>query len=180
MYIRTNKLDVFAIMETSVRDEKFFVFDSFSSKWSLVTNKGLARNVCIVVLWSDQDVELSVLRAVDQCIQCYIRKKFEAFAGYISFIYAMNTTTTRGRWWDLLDELQGSIQEPWLVLGDFNVVLAKDEKQIDSGQVRDVGTELVDMMECCGLTDLQYVGCNFTWSYSHTWCKLDFALVNDA
>ena len=41
--------------------------------------------------------------------------------------------------------------------------------------------EINDFHNCChdlGLFDLNYSGCNFTWSNGHVWSKIDRVLVN--
>ncbi|KAK9668245.1 hypothetical protein RND81_13G044400 [Saponaria officinalis] len=74
---------------------------------------------------------------------------------------------------------------PWLLMGDFNVVLHDDEKRSDAmfnyGSMRDFG-------DCCQLLqimDLPSQGMFYTWSNkqladARTWCKLDRVMGNYA
>lgn len=74
----------------------------------------------------------------------------------------------RASLWDALVAMQGSINAPWLVLGDFNVVLDEDDKSIASGRVLGVSSELGDFVFASGLTYLRYYGQFYTWTNSHT------------
>lgn len=80
----------------------------------------------------------------DHVIHCYIVQKTGAFRGYISFIYASNQMGERQRMWLKLQEMSNIINEPWLLLGEFNVVLNVSEKLREDGNVGGVGTELED------------------------------------
>lgn len=57
--------------------------------------------------------------------------------------------------------------------------MAEEEKITENGTVRDVGNELNDIALRCELTDLAYEGCKFTWTNSHTSCRLDKAMMNE-
>lgn len=170
---------VFAVLETRIREENFAVLDSFANKWSMVTNKGLARNIRILLLWDDREIALSVIKMTDQCIHCHITSVSGDYNGFVTFVYAMNAATDRGRLWDLLKQEESHITEPWLILGDFNVVLSPTEKLTEAEEVRDVGTELLELVQSCNISDLKASGSLYTWTSSHTYCKLDRALVND-
>lgn len=134
-YLTSNKLAILAVMETHVRDKNFVVFNSFSSRWSLVTNKGLARNVRIAILWDPQEVVLQVVYTNAQCIHCHVCAKTWEFQGFITFVYATNSAVERGRLWNCVEDFGRRIQEPWLIAGDYNVIMSAEEKVTESGVV---------------------------------------------
>ena len=67
---------------------------------------------------------------------------------------------------------------PWLLLGDFNSVLSAIER-VNGANVSTY--EVRDFQDCCmstGLSDLQLMGCYFTWTNNTVWSKLGRVLVN--
>ncbi|XP_075095204.1 uncharacterized protein LOC142173503 [Nicotiana tabacum] len=79
------------------------------------------------------------------------------------FVYAKCSSLERLELWDNLYYLASNMELPWLVGGDFNVVLHKDEK-IEGLSVHP--PEYDDFSFCtnsCGLLDQGYKGSPFTW-----------------
>ncbi|KAJ6854931.1 hypothetical protein NC651_039789 [Populus alba x Populus x berolinensis] len=98
------------------------------------------------------------------------------FKFYASFVYGFNTIITRRTLWD--DLRSWSPTSPWLILGDSNSLLSQADKH-DGELVSNY--ETIDFRQCCsdlGLTDLNYSGCQYTWSNGRVWSKLDRVLVN--
>lgn len=65
-----------------------------------------------------------------------------------------------------------------MVLRDLNVVLDESEKRCEDREVQGATNELSEFLNDTGLLDLCYYGHKYTWTNSHTWCKLDRVLVN--
>ncbi|KAI3467849.1 hypothetical protein Pfo_024512 [Paulownia fortunei] len=71
------------------------------------------------------------------------------------------------------------LTRPWMILGDFNNVIKFEEK---CNGIKVTAYKIKDMVDCCltiGLSDLQKIGCLFTWSNNKVWNKLNRALVNN-
>lgn len=114
----------------------------------------LATNVRIVLSLNDSDVEVKVLWKTDQCIHCDVRSKNGSFKGHGSFIYARNSKEERQQLWNTLVAYQMHISIPWLLIGDYNVILNLAERIHESGNIKDLGEELEIFFEQIGLTDL--------------------------
>lgn len=80
--------------------------------------------------------------------------------------------------WQQLQSMSRGITEPWLIVGDFNVVLNATEKLKEDGLSSTVGTELEEFFLAANMQDLRGFGCDFTWTNSHVSCKLDRAIAN--
>lgn len=74
-----------------------------------MTNKGLARNVRIIVFWNAQEVTLIAMHFTTQCIHCCVSMQNETFQGYLSFIYDSNAATEITDLWGMLAELSGTM-----------------------------------------------------------------------
>ncbi|XP_019237102.1 PREDICTED: uncharacterized protein LOC109217316 [Nicotiana attenuata] len=81
----------------------------------------------------------------------------------MSFVYAKCSAMERLELWDHLYYIASDMKLPWLVGGDFNVILHEDEK---IGGLALHLPEYVDFAFCvnsCGLFEQGYKGSPFTW-----------------
>lgn len=82
----------------------------------------------------------------------------------VTFVYAFNTIKERKELWTSINNFSSSIQQPWIILGDFNSVL-KDDDRI--GRNPTSWAEVIDFSNCvdeCGLVELPYQGGRYTWN----------------
>ncbi|XP_060200867.1 uncharacterized protein LOC132629156 [Lycium barbarum] len=80
-----------------------------------------------------------------------------------TFVYAKCNEGERLELWDNLYHLANSMDLPWMVGGDFNVILAEEEKL---GGLPVTLAECEDFAFCinsCGLFDMGFKGSPFTW-----------------
>ena len=79
-----------------------------------------------------------------------------------TFVYGYNTVIARRALWEDLQKWSSNF--PWIILGDFNSILSQDDKH--NGE-HVSSYEVSDFRTCCsvlGLSDLNYTGCQFTWT----------------
>ncbi|XP_074283082.1 uncharacterized protein LOC141607632 [Silene latifolia] len=101
----------------------------------------------------------------------------------VYMVYAFNDLNGRKGLWDQLALFAATIQEPWLVCGDFNCDLSFAERL--GGVTCD--QEIDDFQICvsrCGLLDASARGSFFTWNNkqdleSRRYSRLDRALINE-
>ncbi|XP_074283456.1 uncharacterized protein LOC141608003 [Silene latifolia] len=80
--------------------------------------------------------------------------------------------------------MKNSIRGPWVVMGDFNNVLAMNERigpEVTDSEVR----EFQECVDFCGLCDIPPQGAFFTWTNKHEigdlkFSRIDRILVNDS
>lgn len=66
----------------------------------------------------------------------------------------MHIISARTPLWIGLRQLNNNIQEPWLIMGDFNAILSQDAQPIGS-QVQAVETrDFNEMLNDCNMTEL--------------------------
>lgn len=81
--------------------------------------------------------------------------------------------------WDEIKNISTDVTGPWCAVGDFNAILKHTEKDGGRGMT---GTGVCsDFQSClvdCGLEDMDFKGCPFTWHRNDLHERLDRAVVN--
>ncbi|KAL6565077.1 hypothetical protein OROMI_016527 [Orobanche minor] len=82
--------------------------------------------------------------------------------------------------WDLWDDLLSVSQNqvPWMVGGDFNIILQPEEKKGGACPIQSDMEEFSDCLLNCNLSDVGYAGTPFTWYRDGVWQRLDRILVS--
>ncbi|XP_074298355.1 uncharacterized protein LOC141629215 [Silene latifolia] len=99
-------------------------------------------------------------------------------------VYGFNRLAERATLWQSIKSMKNVVRGPWVVMGDFNNVLAMNERigsEVTDAEVRDFH-ECVDY---CGLCDIPAQGAFFTWINKHEigdlkFSRIDRTLVNDS
>ncbi|XP_074299936.1 uncharacterized protein LOC141631122 [Silene latifolia] len=126
-YMRNNKLDLFAILETRVKHAKASkILNTKFGSWGSLTNYGSHYNGRIWLLYNSQTVALSHHLLEAQVISCRVHHFETGKDLNVSFVYGSNDAVQRKDLWGTLRGLASS--DPWLVLGDFNIVRCPEEK----------------------------------------------------
>lgn len=181
LLIHSNQIDVVAILETKSNISKVQKFINNKLKgWKFVDNSDCAHGGRIFVLWNPALVDLVLLQKQGQVVHCLVNCRISSTTMRVSFIYAANSLVIRRDLWQNLLEYGEQLEEPWLILGDFNNILNPEERSngrnVSPYETRNFG-------DCCsslGLSDLHSVGMFFTWSNNTVLSKLDRAMVNNS
>ncbi|KAF3633295.1 hypothetical protein FXO37_27095 [Capsicum annuum] len=93
-----------------------------------------------------------------------------------SAIYELHTIEERKELWASIENLESSIHNPWLLMGDFNANLRGKDRNttVMDAEIKD----FENLMTNAGLHKLTTIGRFFTWTNSYVHSKLDKALVN--
>ncbi|KAG5567933.1 hypothetical protein H5410_065051 [Solanum commersonii] len=94
-------------------------------------------------------------------------------------VYGLHTIATKSSLWENIKQISTHIREPWLIMGDFNSILAPEDRPIGS-QVQ--LAEIKDFKDCMinsNLSELHTVGRQYIWTNGHVFSRIDRALVND-
>ncbi|KAL0393384.1 UNVERIFIED_CONTAM: hypothetical protein Sradi_2561200 [Sesamum radiatum] len=89
-----------------------------------------------------------------------------------TWVYAKHTRAERRELWNEIRNIDPSC-EPWLLGGDFNIILEANERK--GGAAPNIRTmeDFSDMLLDCGLQDAGFEGAQFTWSRNRLWQRLD-------
>lgn len=110
---------------------------------------------------SQVNVNISYMTA--QLIHCHISSISSKKEFWCTFVYAYNTAVQIEDLWRDLVGLSDGVRQPWVVLGDFNSVLNREDRI--GLVVRE--SEMVPFRRCisqCGLDDMKSCGSFYTWS----------------
>ena len=134
-------------------------------------------------MWDPTILDVTLLFSYDQVIHVQVLDLQNQTSLRVSFLYGHNDYIPRRELWASLKLFSTTTSSsPWMVLGDFNVVIHGREKV---GGDTSCPSYIEELNLCCfeaGLEDLKSSGNFFTWSkgsgQSFKARKLDRALVN--
>ncbi|XXG68937.1 hypothetical protein AAC387_Pa06g1919 [Persea americana] len=131
---------------------------------------------------SSNHLATSFLDASSQHLTILLSNPISGLSTLVTGVYGSTNPTQRKNLWQALSNASTTTL-PWCVLGDFNAILAHDEKlslrQATPSSLKDFQVAVMQ----AGLSDLFYSGSKFTWSnnrqgLSYLAARLDIALVN--
>ncbi|XP_060170521.1 uncharacterized protein LOC132601459 [Lycium barbarum] len=136
-----------------------------------------------VFLEDNFDVQVLVDHPQHMSLKLTVRGTQEEMV--VSLVYAKCTQMERIELWDSLEVMSNLVTVPWLVRGDFNVIISQDEKY---GGLPVTINEVQDFRGCiqsCGITDLGFKGSKYTWwngksNEEFIFKRLDRCLGNNA
>ncbi|XP_074320303.1 uncharacterized protein LOC141657078 [Silene latifolia] len=182
-FLHNNNIGVFGLLETRVRVNAINkVHQGIGSNWSLVHNTSVHDGGRIWIIWDFGNYTFDIISIEAQVIYVKITC-INGQAWWMSVIYGFNKVHERIPLWDYLRNMRQAVNGPWLVMGDFNNVLAMCERV--GSEVSNY--ELRGFQECvddCGLVDLPAHGAYFTWNNKHepgamVFSRIDRAMSND-
>ncbi|XP_062119269.1 uncharacterized protein LOC133833020 [Humulus lupulus] len=99
---------------------------------------------------------------------------------FVTYVYAFNDEEGRKRLWKELQDL--SVMGPWIVMGDFNDILAKEERIGNRVRYKS-STDFIECVANCQLEDVKYSGNLYTWcnkqhGEDRIYSKIDRVLAN--
>ncbi|XP_026396268.1 uncharacterized protein LOC113290895 [Papaver somniferum] len=117
-----------------------------------------------------------VIQSSSQCITV------EVGGVLVTGIHANSYTVNRRDLWKDLYETS-LLEKPWLLIGDFNIVLNADEKKGGRSPLNSAMSDFNDSVDACGLIQAPKSGLEFSWCNGRAGnkrilCNLDRALFN--
>ncbi|KAJ4835906.1 hypothetical protein Tsubulata_006169 [Turnera subulata] len=101
-----------------------------------------------------------------------------------SFLFTVVYGSPKEAWrqylWRNLEVLASSSIEPWLLAGDFNAIIASEERRNLFGRPGQPNAAFVDCLLHTNLLDMGFAGNKFTWKSGSKSARLDRCLCNSA
>ncbi|GJX71997.1 RNA-directed DNA polymerase, eukaryota, reverse transcriptase zinc-binding domain protein [Tanacetum coccineum] len=187
-FICDERLSVCATLETHIKPKQI---DRISSKvfgrWSWFSNINESIRGCrIIVAWNPEDVSITQVHCSKQSILCTIETITSKIKFFCCFTYAANTRRERKDLWKDLYRYKRIVNDnPWILMGDWNVSL-NIEDHSEGGSCKT--TDMTDFQECIEkieIEDVKSCGNHFTWIKSRQnpdnsiLKKIDRIMAND-
>ncbi|XP_059289936.1 uncharacterized protein LOC132043485 [Lycium ferocissimum] len=170
------KLDFVAVFEPFCRN-------SMINKFKRRLGYQFCYSNCNNQIWifCDHNYECSILEDKEQHITCSI--KYQEDTILLTVVYAKCDEQLRETLWDELRLIASNSNSPWMVVGDFNCILAPEEKKGGTIHRMSKSMPLLNCMMDCSLEDAGYIGSTYTWCNGRgprhrVWERLDRALTN--
>ncbi|KAH1073529.1 hypothetical protein J1N35_025857 [Gossypium stocksii] len=131
----------------------------------------------IWVLWKAVN-SVEILQVHSQFIHIRIWDKRCCRPFLCTAIYASPQRGTRAQLWEYLDKIALGVNEPWLLSGDFNVIMNSDERQSGAFKNKSGCYQFRSFFFEHGFFDMGFQGLKFTWSKGTLLHRLDRSLCN--
>ncbi|XP_019239280.1 PREDICTED: uncharacterized protein LOC109219303 [Nicotiana attenuata] len=146
--------------------------------WQWTANYDEAPGGRIWIIWDQTKAEFEVKQIHEQYIsgqvvlrQCNTKFIFVA-------LYGKHSIQDRKSLWTDLERTMSGIQDPSLIMGDFNNILSIENRvmgnPVREGEVIDFKKFIADV----GLAELKTIRRNYTWTNNHVYSRIDIILAN--
>ncbi|XP_074318546.1 uncharacterized protein LOC141655359 [Silene latifolia] len=181
-YLLTNKIYILAVLETRVKSSTAskILRNTFKNREGFC-NYEKHFNGRIWILFNPKTIAIMHRVVEAQFLTCKAHHHESQKDFTFSCVYRSNDVAQREELWS---GLRASItSDPWIVLGDFNVVRCPEEKLSSTPPVLHDMVTFNSCLSDCQLDDISSTGYDLTWNnkqepQTRVWCKLDRALVN--
>lgn len=183
--MKQKNIGLFALLKTKVKAINFpKVYAGVCPKWSLVTNlqNHIGGRICIV--WQPGHFHVDIIGSDVQFIHCKVTHNATGKKFFWTVVYGCNEAEERSHLWRALGRLKGSIDDVWIINGDFNNVLNLHERIGGAVTLNEV-EEFRQCLRTCDMNNMQFNGPAFSWSNkqegeNRVCSKLDRVIGNDA
>lgn len=132
----------------------------------------------IIALWRTTFWRVDVLKHSNQFLHLKVGWGREA-SWCLTAVYGKPQLQARRVLWDELREIHLGMDNSWAIVGDFNAILAANERSGGSNNQNLRGMlDFQELVNDCDLVDAGYQGCPFTWKGGNLSQRLDRLLVN--
>ncbi|XP_074277385.1 uncharacterized protein LOC141601023 [Silene latifolia] len=183
-FLHNNNTGIFRLLETRVRNSSSNkVHHGLRLQWAMVNNITCHEGDCIWIVWDANNYNVEILSCEAQVINTKVTFYPTGVVWWMSVVYGFNRVAERIPLWLSFQQIHTVVNGPWVVMGDFNNVLAMNER---IGYVV-TNAEMSDFQACvdnCGLGDILAHGAFFTWNNKHevedmVLNRIDRAMIND-
>ena len=141
------------------------VCDKVFGQWDWFSNVNQCNGGCrITVGWNSSIVHVMALHTTRQMVFCLIEDIQSHEKIYCSFVYADNNGIARRvLWCDLQMAKIVTIGKPWILMGDFNVILKVEEHTAGKSTVTGDMQEFINFVNSIEVEDVCSKGMFYTW-----------------
>ncbi|WOL13253.1 hypothetical protein Cni_G22022 [Canna indica] len=162
--VNLQKVDIILIQETHFEKEDADLFlQRISRNWEGTSTESFGKAGGIMVMWRKETIRGNMIYKDNQFITCI----FEIDKGNVfllTCVYASNCIRRRNKLWNMLSEANDT-NMPWLLAGDMNCILKKEEKRGGRPFVMNQAVaDFSNFINNAGLLDARFNGPIYTWT----------------
>ncbi|XP_073129128.1 uncharacterized protein [Henckelia pumila] len=177
--LKKHNLSILGLLEVKIKPNLLDrMMDTKFLGMPFLHNFHVCPNSRILIMWDSKMVHLDLLEMTDQFIHVTVSCLHTHRIFLATFVYGWKSMVARRPLWDFLLRRGDDIDLPWILMGDFNCVRHPYEKM---GGVPVAPREMAGLRNCIArleLSDVNHVGCFFTWFSLAISSKLDRVMVN--
>lgn len=162
--VESHKPNMLALLEPKVHSNKSIsriCHYASLNRFACVEAQGFSGGIWL--LWDDESIDFELVAADHQTIMGIVRFRHQVFS-VLSVVYASPHYVLRSSLWGYLKTLGNLIAIPWLLVGDWNQVISQEDKLGGRPVTSSLTSSLWSVISDCGLVDVGFSGCKFTWS----------------
>lgn len=128
-FIIENKISILALLENRVKEQKArSIIEKIAKGLAWHANYHYSTRGRIWILWDMKKLNIQLISLTDQIIHGYIKCLNMTNEFYFTVVYGLHTVEDRRGLWLQLSYLANGIQNPWLIMGDFNTILRQGDR----------------------------------------------------
>jgi exonuclease III len=167
-FISSNFISLCAIIETHVHDVAISsICTSTFGRFHWVSNVGVSdHGARIILAWDSNLMDVMVLEWHAQFLHCQILLRDGSLSFFLTIVYGANQGVDRRLLWSGLRKFRAiNGPKPWVLMGDFNVMLFPHDALGGVSKRNSEMTEFFDCISDIDVFDIRYSG------IQHTWCQ---------
>ncbi|XP_074289061.1 uncharacterized protein LOC141614202 [Silene latifolia] len=184
-FLHHNKVGLFGLIETKIKSSRWNkVKNSLCDNWAICTNSSMHRGGRIWLLWDPTMFIVDVKDVTAQTIHAEVQDKLRSRSFWITLVYGFNKAQERTGLWNSIRKYHRYVTGPWITCGDFNNVLAANERIGGAEVTRAEIVPMAKVVHECNFHDLKGNGSFYTWNNKHEhggkiYSRIDRVLIND-
>ncbi|XP_074283033.1 uncharacterized protein LOC141607580 [Silene latifolia] len=148
------------------------------------TDNGCHKGGRIWLIWDPGMFMVSIQEVTAQCIHAQIMDRGRNISFWLTMIYGLNKPAERDSLWQSLRKYHQSIRVPWITCGDFNPVMAIDERIGGAPVTLADINPLKQLVQGCDLYEFKGCGSFYTWTNKHeagdkVYSRIDRVFTNE-
>lgn len=183
-YLKTKNIKLAGIIETRVKENKAReVSHHIAPGWEMINNYNAKVNGRIWVIWDSNYYTVKLIKAEVQVVHCTVTNARNDEEYAISIVYGYNRVEKRRQLWDNLKQIDQMTTIPWIIGGDFNVVLQLQDRKHGNPVTKAETQDFSNCIQELKLNELNWEGDYYTWSNKQDggdriWSRIDRAFGN--
>lgn len=117
----------------------------------------------LLLFWKNQ-LNIKVIVSSSFLINCLVFSHNDPIPWQLTIVYGPPIPMHIPHFWDSLDSVGIAHDGPWLVIGDFNIVINSSDKRGGNSIASSGNGGLRRVINDHGMIDLGFVGCPYTWN----------------